>query len=401
MKSIRIVFLSVLLLFLANLVWGQKSQKPRLPASAIKTSAKISMKDDYKMYDSAATILEEGVEYYPDDAEMHYLLGEAYFYKKNYAGMGEQFTLAESLKSDAKWIEEINKLRNETWKQVFSQAATEYNEKNYDSSLVKFITCTKIDRTNYRAFLYAGLIYSNKQELDQARSYLQAGLKLSPDNPEMLRGYADFLNTTGDQQGALEYYKKALDKDPKNVEVLINLVNIYSNARDYDQAIDYSNKLIEYDSTFKNGYFNIGDIYLHQKYASTVRALDSLKDSSGTYLKDEKSSARIGDLTKLQSTYLAQAQEAFEKVVALDSTDIEAQVYLAQSYGEQNDFDKALTILDAIVVEDTTNCIAWQDIAVYCTKKSMTLKGTEATKIGEKAKVAWQKAQDCLNSANK
>jgi tetratricopeptide (TPR) repeat protein len=390
MKSLRIVFLSVLLLFLANLVWGQKSQKPRLPASAIKTSAKISMKEEYRMYDSAVSILEEGVESYPDDAEMHYLLGDAYYYKKNFSGMGEQFFLAESLKSDAKWNADIAEKRKEAWMLVFNQGAKAFNEKNYDSSLVKFETCTKIDPSAYKGFLYAGLSYTMEKKFDQAIPYLKAGLKLSPDNPEMLKGYADVMLYSGNDKEALEYYKKVMEKDPKNVEVLINMVALYSSAKDYDQALDYSQKLTEADPTYKDGFFNMGTIYL-EKIVLTNAALDSLKDATGEYLKDEQSTAKIKELTGKKNEYLVDAQKAFEKTLDTDSTDLEAQIYLAEVYQEQGNIDQAMTILEPIVQNDSTNCDALRQLAIIYAKQG----------VGEKAKVAWQKAQDCFNNANK
>ncbi|MFH1336620.1 MAG: tetratricopeptide repeat protein [Candidatus Zixiibacteriota bacterium] len=384
MKSLRIVFLSVLLLFLVNLVWGQKSQKPRLPASAIKTSAKIDI--GYSMYDSAVSILEEGVQCYPDDAEMHYLLGEAYFYKKNYPGMGEQFATAESLKSDAKWNADINEKRKDVWLLVFNQGAKYFNEKNYDTAMVKFVTCTNIDRSAYKGFLYAGLAYTMKKEFDQAIPYLKTGLKLSPDNPEMLKGYADVMLYSGNEKEALDYYKIVLEKDPKNVEVLINLVAIYSKAKDFDQALDYSQKLTEADPNFKDGFFNMGTIYL-AKIVETNSVLDSLKDASGEYLKDEKSAAKIKELTEKKNGYLTSAQSGFEKALQIDSTDMEAQVYLSEVYQEEGNIDKALMILEPLVEKDSTNCDALRQIAIIYAKKG----------VGEKAKVAWQKAQDCLN----
>ena len=387
MKSLRIVFLSVLLVFLANMVWGQKSQKPRLPASAIKTSAKISLKDDYRMYDSAVSILEEGVQYYPNDAEMHYLLGEAYYYKKNYLGMGEQFATAESLKSDAKWNADIDEKRKEVWLQVYNQGAQTFNEKDYDAALDKFVACTEIDRSNYKGFLYAGLAYTMKKEFDQAISYLKAGLKLSPDNPEMLKGYSDVMLYSGNEKEALDYYKIVLEKDPKNVEVLINLVAIYSNAKDYDQALDYSQKLTEADPNYKDGFFNMGTIYL-AKIVETNSGLDSLKDASGEYLKDEKSAAKIKELTEKKNGYLTSAQSGFEKALQIDSTDMEAQVYLSEVYQEEGNIDKALMILEPLVEKDSTNCDALRQIAIIYAKKG----------VGEKAKVAWQKAQDCIQN---
>ncbi len=384
MKSMRIVFLSVLLLFLVNMVWGQKSQKPKLTASAIKTSAKIDF--GYSMYDSAITILDNGIQNYPDDPELHYLLGKAYFFKKNFAGMGEQFAIAESLKSDAKWMEEVKTVQKEVWSQVFNQGATAFNEKNYDTALVKFSSCNIIDRSNYRGFLYLGLSYTMKNEFDQAIAALKTGLKLSPDNPEILKGYGDVLLFAGKEKEALEEYKKVLEKDLKNQEILINIVAIYSTAKDYDQALVYSQKLVEADPAYKDGHFNMGTIYL-QKIVNTTTALDSLKDKSGEYLKDEKSTARIKELTEKKNEYLASAQAAFEKTLQIDSTDLEAQVYLCQVYQEEGNIDKALTILEPLVQKDSTNCDALSQLAIIYAKQG----------VGDKAKETWKKAQDCMN----
>jgi len=302
--------------------------------------------------------------------------------------MGEEFARAESLKSKkAKWMEELNFLRQEKWRQVFNQGAKAFNEKDFDTALEKFITCTIIDPSNFKGFLNAGYTYTVKGQYEEALSYLEAGLKLDPENPEVLRGYADALFYAGKRKEALEYYNKILEKDSSNVEVLINVVSIYSGARDYDRALSCCQKLIQADPTYKDGYFNMGTIYL-QKIIKTNLALDSLKDASGAYLKDEKSTAQIEELTRRREELLSSAQMAFEKVLELDTADLEAQVYLAQVYQEQENFDRALSLLEPLVQKDSTNCDVLNQLAVIYAKKGM----------GEKAKETWQKAQRCLEN---
>jgi tetratricopeptide (TPR) repeat protein len=387
MKSLRIVFMVAILASVVATVWGQKPEKPRFPASTYRTTAKIQLKEEYRMYDSAVVILEEGVHFYPDDAELHFLLGKAYSHKNNFQGMGEEFAKAESLKKgDVKWVDELNYIKNEKWGQVYNQGAKAFNEKNLDTALAKFVTCTIIDPTNYKSFFYVGYAYTLKGQPDQGIPYLETGLKLNPDNPELLEVYADVLLAMGKQKEALENFNKILAKDPKNVKVLINLVSIYSNANDYDQALSYSQKLVEADPTYKDGYFNMGTIYL-QKIIQINLALDSLKDASGKYQTDEKSMQKEEELTKKKNGLLTSAQTAFEKVAQLDTADVEAQIYLAQVYQEQAKEDLALEILERLVLEDSTNCDALNQLAIIYAKKG----------IGDKAKVTWQKAQDCLN----
>jgi len=388
MKSLRIILIAVLLVFIGSAIWGQKPKKPRFFPATYKMTAKIHLKPEYRMYDSAVAILEEGLLFYPDDAEMHFLLGKAYHHKKNYRGMGEQFALAESLKSKkAKWIKELDSLRTEKWTHMFNQGAKAFNERDFDTALDRFSTCAMIDPSDFKSFLYTGLAYTVKGEYEKALSSLETGLKLEPDNPEILRGYADALFYAGRQKEALENYNEILKKEPSNVEVLVNVVSIYSNTKDFDQALSYSQKLVAADPTYKDGHFNMGTIYL-QKIIQTNLALDSLKDESGEYLKDENSTVRIKEMTQKKNELLASAQAAFEKMLELDTTDLEAKFYLAQVYQEQENFDRAISVLEPLIQKDSTNCSALEQLAIIYAKKGM----------GEKAKAMWQKAQDCFDS---
>lgn len=388
MKSLRITLILVSLTFLTSAVWGQKPDKPRFPAGTYKTTAKIHLKDEYRMYDSAVAILEEAVQFYEDDAELRFLLGKAYYHTKNFRGMGEQFAAAESLKGKkAKWLDELRADRNEVWTQVFNQGATAFNEQNYDTALARFSVCRVIDPSNVMSYLYSGLAYTVRGEYENALSSLDAGLQLEPDNPDMLRGYADALFYAGRQEEALETYNQILQKDPKNADLLFNVATIYYNNGDYDQAISSFQKLVAVNPDHKDAYFNMGSALLRKK-ASVGKALDSLKDESGEYRKDKACQARLKELTQERNELLASAQPAFEKVMELDSTDLETQGLLAEIYQEQEDFDKALMVLQSLVQKDSTNCKAWQQLAFIYAKRN----------AGEKAKEAYQTAQDCFKS---
>jgi tetratricopeptide (TPR) repeat protein len=178
-----------------------------------------------------------------------------------------------------------------------------------------------------------------------------------------------------------------LEKKPDDTKVLFNVATIHYNAGEYDQAISNFQKLVAIDSSYTNAYFNMGNAFLLKKVPIDM-ALDSLRDESGEYLKDEKSTVRIEELTRKKEEFLASAQVALEKVVELDTIDLEAQILLAQVYQEQENFDQALFILEPLIQRDSTNCSALEQLAIIYAKKGM----------GEKAKATWKKAQDCMES---
>jgi tetratricopeptide (TPR) repeat protein len=387
MKSLRVALVIALVVFVGSAVWGQKSKKKRqLPAGTYKTTGKIFLKDEYRMYDSAVVILEEGIGFYPKDAEMHFLLGKSYYFTNDSRAMGEQFALAESLKSKkAKWMDDLNSMKEEKWTEAYNRGVKAYQEQDFDTALDNFLTCTTINPTDARAFWLYGDTYRVKGDYDKALEVLEAGLKLDAHNPKLLRSYADVLFFAGRGDEALESYGKVMENDPENVDVLFNIATIQYNAKEYDGAIEAFQKLVAIDPSFKDAYFNMGTAFLLQTIP-VDDGLDSLKDESGEFLKDEKSTAKIKELAQKKNHLLASAQAAFEKTVELDSTDLQALGHLAEIYQELENFDEALVILENLVVKDSTNCKAWQQLAFIYAKRN----------VGEKATDAFQKAQDCF-----
>lgn len=390
MRFLRVILLALFLACVVSTVWAEKRDKPRFHSSTYKMTAKIHLKNEYRMYDSAVAILEEGTGFFPEDAEMHFLLGKAYAFKKDYRGMAEQFAVAESIqaeegKKEPKWMKELAQVKAEKWPEIFNQGVNAHNENKLDESLELFLTCTILNPEDYRSFLRAGYAYALKGEDQNAIAYMQKGVKLAPDNPDMLRGYADVLFFSGRGEEALDSYKKILEKTPQDVEILKEVASIYSAARDYDQALTYLEKAVEVEPDYKDGLFNIGEIY-RQKVNQTIDALDSLKTETGEYRKDEQSAARVEELLQKKKEYLSAAQAAYQQAMELDTTDVEAMDRLAKVYQEQEKFDEALSLLQALVKKDSTNCKAWQQLAFIYAKRNM---GDEATE-------AYQKAQECV-----
>jgi tetratricopeptide (TPR) repeat protein len=385
MRFTKVFLVAVLVCLLSELVLGQKHEKPRFPASTYRTTAKIFFKDEYRMYDSAIVILNEAVSFYPDDAELHFLLGKAYYFRNMPKQMGEQFTQAESLKIKSKLEEEIKQMREEKWLQVFNQGASAFNEQNVDLALEKFLICTIINPQDYRGFMNAGYAYSLKGENDKAISYLENGLQLAPDRLDILKIYAATLYNAEKINKAMEVYLKVAEKDPKDATTLNNIVSIYGILKDFDNALLFSQKLIEVDPSFKDAYFNMGTIYL-QQIQKINSSLDSLKDTTGAYLTDEKSKDRVEELEKKRSELFTKAETALGEAVELDTMDLEAHLFLAEVYLQQEKLDQGLVALEFLVQKDSTNCEALTQLAGVYAKKGM----------GEKAKETWQKAQDCL-----
>ena len=386
MKFTKVFWGAVLVCFLWQWAWGQKSERPRLPLGAYKTTAKIDLANE-ALYDSAIVILNEAISFYPNDAELRFLLGKAYYHKNMSKAMGQQFAQAESLKIQPKFQKEIQEMRAEKWLQVFNQGAKAFNEQKLDTALEKFTICTILDPQDYRGFMNVGRVYSLKGENDKAISYLKEGLKLAPDTLDLLRLYAVALHNTGKTEEALEVYLKILKKDPTDASALNNIVSIYVLKKDFDKALLFCQKMMDVDSSFKDAYFNMGWIYVQQIQPINF-SLDSLKDATGVYKTDEKSKVGKEELEKKRSELFTQAEDRLQKTVELDSLDIDAQLLLAQVYLDQEKLDQAVGSLEFLVQKDSTNCEVLRQLWAVYAKKGIADKANETRKKAE--------AQGCL-----
>ena len=385
MRFIKVSLTGLLVCCLFQLALAQKGKKRKLPASTYKTTAKIFLKDQYRMYDSAIVKLKEGISFYPDDAELHFLLGKIYYYKNLPEEMGEQFTQAESLKIKPKFRGELQQMRTEKWSEVYNQAVNAFNEQDFDLALEKFTICAVVDPRDYRGFMQTGYAHSLKGANDKAISYLKEGLKLAPDSLDILQIYAYALHNAGDIKKALELYLKVAEKNPEDVNTLHSIVSIYGILKDFDNALLFSQKLIDADSSFKDAYFNMGTVYL-QLIQGIAPCLDSLKDSTGAYRTDQESVVRKAELEKKRGELLAKAESNLQKAAELDTLDLEARLLLAQVYLQEEKFDPALEVLEFLVQRDSANCEIIVPLWGLYAKNEMK----------EKAEQIGQKAQDCL-----
>jgi cytochrome c-type biogenesis protein CcmH/NrfG len=113
-----------------------------------------------------------------------------------------------------------------------------------------------------------------------------------------------------------------------------------------------------------------------------------LKDKTGAYLTDEKSKSRNEELDRKRGELFVKAETMFKKAAELDTADLEARLFLAEVYLEQEKLDQALEPLEFLVQKDSTNCEALRQLWAVYAKKGITDKANETRKKAE--------AQGCL-----
>ena len=119
-----------------------------------------------------------------------------------------------------------------------------YYLKDYDNAIASYEAALRLDpdfkdaMTNLPIVLRdAARHYGEKeQNVQKALTYLKQSIQLSPDDIETMRLLGISYGMTGDHANAIKYFKKVADKSPSNASAFVNLGIAYKNAGDQENA---------------------------------------------------------------------------------------------------------------------------------------------------------------------
>jgi tetratricopeptide (TPR) repeat protein len=121
----------------------------------------------------------------------------------------------------------------------------------------------KLQKTCAEALYALGDLYQQTEKFDQAASYYESAIKL---DPKLVRGTYQLGNLAllaGEINRAVKYYEKCIQIDPAFPDAYLRLGLLKFSPRKKDRdAIVYLDKAIQVDSTFENGLYWRGLIYI-------------------------------------------------------------------------------------------------------------------------------------------
>jgi len=256
------------------------------------TSAKVYIQQDD--WPKAVEQLEQAVALYPNDAEAHYLLGEGYAWKGEWAKMNEMFE--KSLAIGPRFEAQVKNTRERHWVNTFNSGVSKVNSGDVEGAIKSFLTCLIINPAKPEAYknlaytyiqadctieakkTYQALLEKVGEELDAmsslSRLYVQDKeyekaldienkvLAKDPDNLDAVANKALILDFMGKREEAFTAYEDALAKNPGDKDLMFNLGRLYFMQKDYDKAIEQFKKVIEKNPEDVDSNLNVGNAYL-------------------------------------------------------------------------------------------------------------------------------------------
>ncbi len=283
------------------------------------TSAKVYIQQND--LENARLQLEEGLKQNPNDAEVHFLLGEIYSRQKQYPEMLREYdaTLALNQKHKA----EIEKTKEKHFRDLYNSAVENFNNKQSEQAIEKLKYAILINPQDREGWSLLGKSYVRLQQFDTATEAFNKAIALDPnyeslgDRVLLMQMY--YNNKNNDE--ALKLAEVIMRKDPANIDA-IRVGAFCNNERAVqesdpvkklefqNQAISFFKKVLETQPDNPDMHFNLGELYRAMErydeaiseyeltFALNVKDTEAISRAAFLYLEMKKNNPRAIELYK-------------------------------------------------------------------------------------------------------
>jgi len=188
------------------------------------TSAKTDIQN--RNWRDALQQLEAAVQKYPNNSEVHFLLGEAYARIQRFRNMNREFE--SSLKLSNKFQQAIINDRDKYWIDKYKLATTSLHTHDFANADKALNLAFAIDSTRTEAYKAFAAKYLNLEQPGKALELYEHLLQSNPQDIDLLTAIAKLHTTQRHYAEAIRLQKEIIRLEPDNVEVLASLALGYS-----------------------------------------------------------------------------------------------------------------------------------------------------------------------------
>lgn len=287
-------------------------------------------------YELAVTLLQQGVERYPADIEMHYELGLCYeqvgnfdeallIYKKITAidpfaseawfNVGQLHYSKNELKDALYAFEYAQALMPDDSLTSMQKAHTLFQLMQYAEALDEYKNYMELTAPGWQTHLFIAECYERLRKIDDAMEHFNKSLDFRPDNYQSITGLAICMLEKEQYTESLKYSRKAVIIKPDNPEAWVYLAEGYTGNEKYEDALDAYDKAIELEPNLPDVLQSAGNVCMElrryeQAYSYFNQALERDTDNEleDIYLLLAIASFKCGKMTEYVD-YLDKALE--------------------------------------------------------------------------------------------
>jgi len=204
------------------------------------TSAKVYIQQDD--WAKAEEQLKNAVALYPNDAEAHTLLGEAYARKGEYIKMNEHFD--SSLNIGPVFSQRIKSIRDKYWVENFNKGVGKVKNEAFEDALTAFKTCVAIDAAREDAYKNIAYVYIKMENTDEAINNYSKVLEINPSDTKTMIQLGTLYYKNEKFAETVELMDKILALEPDNLDAFSQKAFAYDSMGETEKAFNAYNEAL-------------------------------------------------------------------------------------------------------------------------------------------------------------
>ena len=330
------------------------------------TSAKIYIRNND--WDRAIAQLEQAVKSDPNNAEAHFLLGQACGYKKRYKEMVTEFDI--SLKISNKFLPQISAERERHWVDKYNAAIIALDKKDYATAQNHLLLAAIIDHSKHEAHKKLAAAYLLTGDANKARVIYTKLLENNPTDVNLLSSLANIYYSEEKYHDAVSVLKKILDIEPGHRDALANLALSYDALGEQEAAARAFEVAIAANSLDVDLVFLFGEHhYKAENYQQAIQLFERVLELQPN---DFEATVNIGN------AYLSMAETLRKQLQTANngsSTPTEVQQLKQDAIAN---YKKAVPYLEKALEIHPDQPHIWRNLGVACINSGQKQRGEEA-----------------------
>jgi Flp pilus assembly protein TadD/peroxiredoxin len=207
------------------------------------------------------------------------------------------------------------------------------------------------------AYYNLGTLYLRKENLPQARTYLQQAIRLRDAYPEAWNNMGMVAAQEGHAQDAESAFQKSLALRPRFAIALLNLGNLYRRQERFDQAQRYLLQAHDVSPDDPEVNYGLGMFYAQQNLLKEAHQYLSAAVAARPDYPEARNN--LGVLAVREKNY-SEAEDQFKAGIELAPTYAQSYFNLARLYALQGDKTRARDVLAQLLQREPDNREAHQ-----------------------------------------
>lgn len=210
-----------------------------------------------------------------------------------------------------------------------TEAASLESMGDYAGAFDLYEHCLEIDPSSAVACMGVAQGYAAMEQDSVALIYVEKASRLQPDNTYYMEALASLCMGMNQTDKALPVYERLSEASPGRTDVLLRLLSLYTDGKDWEKALSTITRMEQVEGT--NERLALGKMQIYSLLGQKEESLGVLKNLSAEHPADPHYRVMIGNWL-LNEKRVKEALQEFEGVLALDSTNQDAQMSMLDYY---------------------------------------------------------------------